>query len=133
MSYYFYIYYYVFDFFVFFFFQAEDGIRDTSVTGVQTCALPISRASPVRAASGSAVPSETPLPGMPCGRRGNPDTVATRPAAAPVDGATGTRRGSIRPTKIVSLGFTCCSNRSRPRPSAHCWVTNATVTLPRSF
>src|SRR5437764_15457310 len=24
-----------------FFFQAEDGIRDTSVTGVQTCALPI--------------------------------------------------------------------------------------------
>src|SRR5207237_5871715 len=26
---------------VFFFFQAEDGIRDSSVTGVQTCALPI--------------------------------------------------------------------------------------------
>src|SRR5207237_7875071 len=26
----------------FFFFQAEDGIRDSSVTGVQTCALPIS-------------------------------------------------------------------------------------------
>src|SRR5262249_59058592 len=30
---------------LFFFFQAEDGIRDWSVTGVQTCALPISRAS----------------------------------------------------------------------------------------
>src|SRR5256885_11244545 len=27
--------------FVFFFFQAEDGIRDYKVTGVQTCALPI--------------------------------------------------------------------------------------------
>src|SRR2546422_11725324 len=27
----------------FFFFQAEDGIRDVAVTGVQTCALPISR------------------------------------------------------------------------------------------
>src|SRR5207245_7379334 len=26
---------------VFFFFQAEDGIRDATVTGVQTCALPI--------------------------------------------------------------------------------------------
>src|SRR5437868_13445360 len=26
----------------FFFFQAEDGIRDRNVTGVQTCALPIS-------------------------------------------------------------------------------------------
>jgi len=25
----------------FFFFQAEDGIRDRDVTGVQTCALPI--------------------------------------------------------------------------------------------
>src|SRR2546425_9268338 len=35
MTYYSYIYY-------FFFFQAEDGIRDKLVTGVQTCALPIS-------------------------------------------------------------------------------------------
>src|SRR5256886_11488800 len=30
----------------FFFFQAEDGIRDLTVTGVQTCALPISRDDP---------------------------------------------------------------------------------------
>src|SRR5256885_5441279 len=30
--------------FFFFFFQAEDGIRDYKVTGVQTCALPISMA-----------------------------------------------------------------------------------------
>src|SRR6266542_4637659 len=35
--------------FVFFFFQAEDGIRDATVTGVQTCALPIS----LRMADGS--------------------------------------------------------------------------------
>src|SRR5205809_4018439 len=34
MLFYFYI-------FFFFFFQAEDGIRDVAVTGVQTCALPI--------------------------------------------------------------------------------------------
>src|SRR2546422_4667838 len=33
----------VMDVVVFFFFQAEDGIRDVAVTGVQTCALPISR------------------------------------------------------------------------------------------
>src|SRR5205823_9225758 len=32
--------------FFFFFFQAEDGIRDKLVTGVQTCALPISPRSP---------------------------------------------------------------------------------------
>src|SRR2546430_11590007 len=31
-----------FIYFFFFFFQAEDGIRDLTVTGVQTCALPIS-------------------------------------------------------------------------------------------
>src|SRR3712207_7203316 len=32
----------------FFFFQAEDGIRDIGVTGVQTCALPIYSARPRR-------------------------------------------------------------------------------------
>src|SRR5688572_32484309 len=40
-------------FFVFFF-QAEDGIRDLTVTGVQTCALPISPA--VQAAANAAAP-----------------------------------------------------------------------------
>src|SRR6266403_2491107 len=33
---------------LFFFFQAEDGIRDLYVTGVQTCALPISEAAIAR-------------------------------------------------------------------------------------
>src|SRR5271165_4441779 len=35
----------------FFFFQAEDGIRDFHVTGVQTCALPISRCQETASAS----------------------------------------------------------------------------------
>src|SRR5258708_13347347 len=35
----------------FFFFQAEDGIRDDLVTGVQTCALPICRTASVPAVS----------------------------------------------------------------------------------
>src|SRR5205085_6717286 len=44
----------------FFFFQAEDGIRDLTVTGVQTCALPISsilisRGPPASSASAHAV------------------------------------------------------------------------------
>src|SRR5204863_2303888 len=34
--------FFFFLFYFFFFFQAEDGIRDLYVTGVQTCALPIS-------------------------------------------------------------------------------------------
>src|SRR5436305_8287633 len=45
-------------FFVFFFFfQAEDGIRDADVTGVQTCALPIYRPErPAAARSGRSSP-----------------------------------------------------------------------------
>src|SRR2546426_9343557 len=35
--------------FFFFFFQAEDGIRDYKVTGVQTCALPISLSEQLKA------------------------------------------------------------------------------------
>src|SRR5208282_6661394 len=41
-SFFFFFQYYLF-FRFFFFFQAEDGIRDATVTGVQTCALPIYR------------------------------------------------------------------------------------------
>src|SRR2546430_11353358 len=36
---------------MFFFFQAEDGIRDLTVTGVQTCALPISGRARARLAA----------------------------------------------------------------------------------
>src|SRR2546430_11920347 len=43
---------------MFCFFQAEDGIRDLTVTGVQTCALPISPASPRSGRS--------PPPGLDC-------------------------------------------------------------------
>src|SRR4030066_559274 len=52
---------------VVFFFQAEDGIRDSSVTGVQTCALPIwSGTSSPRPAPG------TEPPGRPSGSRTPP-------------------------------------------------------------
>src|SRR5256886_13247141 len=37
---------------LFFFFQAEDGIRDLTVTGVQTCALPIFEVPPLRGRRG---------------------------------------------------------------------------------
>src|SRR3989449_11067433 len=43
----------------FFFFQAEDGIRDVAVTGVQTCALPI---SPSAAAFGRRTHTRSPEP-----------------------------------------------------------------------
>src|SRR6478609_11340945 len=47
----------------FFFFQAEDGIRDKLVTGVQTCALPISNAG---RASSSATKTSTSRPWAVC-------------------------------------------------------------------
>src|SRR5438445_4610594 len=40
-----------------FFFQAEDGIRAIGVTGVQTCALPISAACPTRKVKSSSTPA----------------------------------------------------------------------------
>src|SRR2546430_7511535 len=47
-------------FFIFFFFQAEDGIRDLTVTGVQTCALPIYAGwSPNPGPLGSGIDHET--------------------------------------------------------------------------
>src|SRR2546429_5455125 len=62
-----------------FFFKAEDGIRDVAVTGVQTCALPISatvawRPCPARAVGGR--PGLAPAAGAP--RR----LAASRPHAA---------------------------------------------------
>src|SRR5206468_4763250 len=54
-------------FFFFFFFQAEDGIRDLIVTGVQTCALPI---CPRSAAVTSPVPAwQPPARSTPPGKR----------------------------------------------------------------
>src|SRR5256885_6525095 len=44
----------------FFFFQAEDGIRDYKVTGVQTCALPISSNASDGVAAGFSRPAVAP-------------------------------------------------------------------------
>src|SRR6266498_2876552 len=65
---------------VFFFFQAEDGIRDADVTGVQTCALPISLAdgSSIRTrcviwGGGIMAPPVAGTAGLPQGRGGRID------------------------------------------------------------
>src|SRR2546429_4482267 len=49
----------------FFFFQAEDGIRDVAVTGVQTCALPICGV----ASPGGALPRPLPAAARQCRHR----------------------------------------------------------------
>src|SRR2546430_8263255 len=50
---------------VFFFFQAEDGIRDLTVTGVQTCALPISAGLAGRQLEMHLGPGRAPRPARP--------------------------------------------------------------------
>src|SRR5256884_6511652 len=47
---------------VYFFFQAEDGIRDVAVTGVQTCALPILRNRGQQVVFAALVRARTQLP-----------------------------------------------------------------------
>src|SRR5438034_11519201 len=70
-------------YYVFFFFQAEDGIRDHCVTGVQTCALPISAHDGGRATGDS--------PRRPDHRRRRVVTEAG--AAQPPGGAVSAARG----------------------------------------
>src|SRR5437870_13483225 len=65
---------------VFFFFQAEDGIRDGHVTGVQRCALPISNCDRARfsASRRTMFPARDPGRRSPTGRRGKPRNGAPR-------------------------------------------------------
>src|SRR5690606_40425344 len=64
-----------------FFFQAEDGIRDFHVTGVQTCALPISEAAAVAPAAPQPASQHEE-------KRPEPAAPPPRPAVNPVDTAT---------------------------------------------
>src|SRR2546421_6775445 len=86
----------------FFFFQAEDGIRYLIVTGVQTCALPISPARSSGARSGAA--------GNPVGA-GFP----AAPERAPEDRAGGDDHGGVRPLGAArgrdEIGRASCRER----------------------
>src|SRR2546422_3425552 len=90
----------MFFFSFFFFFQAEDGIRDVAVTGVQTCALPISLPAILRGGAPAPSPPHRAAPGLPCHRRHHVVAGAVtcaRPAA-------GERSEERRVGKSVDLG-----------------------------
>src|SRR5258707_2122578 len=91
----------------FFFFQAEDGIRDIGVTGVQTCALPISRLALTRLRNPR---SARPRSG---GWRKKPpaDARKERPPNAP-----STRRPRRESAKRTSVAATTRRLSARPRP-----------------
>src|SRR5205823_9595343 len=76
----------------YFFFQAEDGIRDKLVTGVQTCALPISALS---------------APHRP------QDVLKDRGARGPSGGLCGGDRGDVRRSEERRVGKECRSRWGR--------------------
>src|SRR5436305_4747371 len=97
--------------FVFFFFQAEDGIRDADVTGVQTCALPICQCYPGPTGSAGTVTSITLRnPWGPDNTGGNPYVTITPAnlAACQIWVAFGNTRSEER-----RVGKECRSGRSR--------------------
>src|SRR3712207_4345965 len=75
------------------FFQAEDGIRDIGVTGVQTCALPILAKTAISAAA-TAATRMRPIASTRFSGRSGPGA----PAAIPRPSATPTRYRSSRST-----------------------------------
>src|SRR5205823_9646466 len=77
----------------FFFFQAEDGIRDKLVTGVQTCALPISRL---------------------CTQAGRLDEAVEVLAGDIADGFTSFPRDVMRLTNLTGCAETIAMARHRP-------------------
>src|SRR2546425_1110445 len=85
----------------FFFFQAEDGIRDKLVTGVQTCALPISLLRVVPPRQGArALPVH--LAGLEEGGHGrSTGTITPHCAAAPASGAA--LAGPARPCSLTRM------------------------------
>src|SRR5256885_11764506 len=97
---------------LFFFFQAEDGIRDYKVTGVQTCALPICRTRGIAVVesfgsfvaevaevsvsrSSGKVRVHRVVCAVDCGRHVNPDTVAAQMEGAIVYGLRAALKGQV--------------------------------------
>src|SRR3712207_7636077 len=90
----------------FFFFQAEDGIRDIGVTGVQTCALPISRRCGGIALAFSRCSASAPTARRSTGR-GRPSVRSRRRSGGRRSGSSPTRAGdrkSVVLGKRVDLG-----------------------------
>src|SRR5690349_25073951 len=82
-----------------FFFQAEDGIRDLYVTGVQTCALPICSSTP-----------PAPCSSVPCTSGRGSVASSRRPAGSP--GTTGTGPTSVR-SEERRVGKECRTRRQK--------------------
>src|SRR6266498_4471809 len=105
---------------VVFFFQAEDGIRDADVTGVQTCALPISASggAPVVGDSFEATFGRGRGSGGPAWATGSCGTLAPGPAGkAPAPRPIGVK-SSNSPSGTIAIGRGGRPNGGRSRGMA---------------
>src|SRR5260370_21736900 len=93
---------------LFFFFQAEDGIRDSSVTGVQTCALPIFSKGARDGADCAGAPQALAKGGV---RSTTTDEKRRAHRKAP-QGDTGTRRTDLPRSEERRVGKECRSRWS---------------------
>src|SRR5207245_5737134 len=90
------------------FFQAEDGIRDATVTGVQTCALPISApatATPFKPAGGRADGEETAADGTISESNLDDDDMENWRSLAAIE-------AELKP-KVLEIGRASCRERVR--------------------
>src|SRR5699024_11462194 len=88
----------------YFFFQAEDGIRDRNVTGVQTCALPISPTSP-------RPPERSTFVARSCAFT----SAAVMPSAISRSGCSDTRISRSAPPARFKIGRASCREREEVR------------------
>src|SRR2546430_5335783 len=95
----------------FFFFQAEDGIRDLTVTGVQTCALPI---SPITASSSSTLTLEV--------------STSYRPSRTAQLTPSRASHGTV-PVARTKAGCTWCTRSSRRTKATTPTFTSAILTM----
>src|SRR5256886_12514522 len=95
----------------YFFFQAEDGIRDLTVTGVQTCALPISCSNSGAKVPGPAQPRSPPSAADP----GSWEVVWARPAkSSPLRDRKSTRLNSSH--SQISYAVFCLTKKNTHTP-----------------
>src|SRR5216684_9177056 len=106
--------------FFFFFFQAEDGIRDVAVTGVQTCALPISAFS--ANCAGPRIELRPALPHCPAVGAVNASGLAYEPAStASVGPVTFGRIEPVTPVPGTDVRYTGVTGKPLPVVS---WVVS---------
>src|SRR2546426_6732291 len=112
--------------YVFFFFQAEDGIRDYKVTGVQTCALPICALpdGPISAGITELVANDPPEIG-PSGSALSPSSTSILSSGTPVF-----CEASCARIVYVPVPMSCVAHATRTVPSSRSWRLASAANAP---